>query len=136
MDITEIYERQVSENRLSLKDIKRLFSRIKNDIFDTDNTDNCVIWSGGLSSLKHKKIKRFPVMFFGDKKRCVKRLIYKHFVKPIDKTQYISMKCKNSLCVNTKHMICKKYKIKVVIPELKIEDDKPSDAEKFIIRFD
>jgi hypothetical protein len=129
MDI--IYKRQISDNPLSLNDINRIFLKIDGDIFDSID---CIIWSGCVSSLK-QKIKRFPVIFLDGRKQCVKRLIYNHFIQPIDKNQYISMKCSNSLCINTKHMICKKYKIKIKI-KVKREDDTEYDPDKFVIRFD
>jgi len=74
---------------------------------------------------------RYPVMFYNDKKKCVKRLIYKNFVRAIEKNEYVSMKCKNPLCVNINHMITKKCKIKIKIPE-----EKPLDPEKFRVYFD
>jgi hypothetical protein len=131
MDINDIYEKQVGENKLSISDLKRIFNKIDGDIF---KSSICVEWHGSLSTLKkgfRKVYVRFPVMFYDNKKRCIKRILYKHFVKPIDRTSYISMRCKNPLCVALDHMVEKKYKTKTKAPE-----DKPDDPEKFKVYFD
>lgn len=87
--------------RLQCDDLKRLSKYISTSIFDKNE---CSLWSGYITNVKHINKGNYVNFFFQKKKVALHRLLYVNFVDTLDKDEYLKFSCSNKgKCCNIHH---------------------------------
>jgi hypothetical protein len=88
------------DKKLSYNDLKRLSKYLSTSIFNNE----CSLWKGYITIIKHDESKSYINFFFRKKKYALHRLLYNNFVNYIDDSEYIKFKCPNKgKCCNINH---------------------------------
>jgi len=105
------------DKKLSYNDLKRMSKYLNTSIFGNE----CSLWKGYITFIKHDETKSYINFFFRKKKYALHRLLYNNFVNYIDDSEYIKFKCPNKgKCCNINHF----YKnIKTLLTINKINND-------------
>lgn len=87
--------------RLQCDDLKRLSKYISTSIFDKNE---CSLWSGYITNVKHINKGNYVNFFFQKKKVALHRLLYVNFVDTLGKDEYLKFSCSNKgKCCNIHH---------------------------------
>ena len=88
------------DKKLSFNDLKRMSKYLSTSIFGNE----CSLWKGYITFIKHDESKSYINFFFRKKKYALHRLLYNNFVNYIDDSEYIKFKCPNKgKCCNINH---------------------------------
>jgi hypothetical protein len=88
------------DKKLSYNDLKRISKYLTVSIFGND----CSIWKGYITFIKHDETKSYINFFYRKKKYALHRLLYNNFINYIDDSEYIKFKCPNKgKCCNINH---------------------------------
>ncbi len=88
------------DKKLSFNDLKRMSKYLNTSIFGNE----CSLWKGYITFIKHDESKSYINFFFRKKKYALHRLLYNNFVNYIDDSEYIKFKCPNKgKCCNINH---------------------------------
>lgn len=88
------------DKKLSYNDLKRMSKYLNTSIFGNE----CSLWKGYITFIKHDETKSYINFFFRKKKYALHRLLYNNFVNYIDDSEYIKFKCPNKgKCCNINH---------------------------------
>jgi hypothetical protein len=104
----ELVQKQIkiSNNKLSIQDIKRINKNLTNSIF---SITECSIWNGYITNLNNNNRGTYINFYFKKKKVALHRLLYNNYVSILNNDEYIKYTCINKgKCCNINHM--KKYK--------------------------
>lgn len=93
------------DKKLSYTDLKRISKYLNSSIF---NNDECVLWSGYITTIKHDETKSYINFYYNGKKFALHRLLYINYIGDLNDSEYIKFNCVNKgKCCNIKHF----YKI-------------------------
>lgn len=103
--LDELLQKQlanVSQNKLSYEDIKRLSKYIKTSIFDENN---CSIWNGYVTNSSNETKGIYINFYYNSKKVALHRILYCNYVGNLSKNEYLKFSCENKgKCCNIKHI--------------------------------
>jgi len=114
--IQEMIDNQLDDininNKLSIKDFKRIANNINSSIFDNDS---CCIWKGYITKTYNGS--KYINFYLNKRKTALHRLLYINFKNKLLDKQYIKFLCQNKgICCNINHIntcekkVFKKYK--------------------------
>lgn len=124
--------------RLEKSDICRMCKYIDDDIFDSDE---CILWSGYLTS-SNKGKSQYVNFYLKGKKLALHRILYINFIDELQDYQYVKYICRNAgKCCNINHFYKvdkendkeEKIESKIKIPKL---NDRDSIRSSLSIMFD
>ncbi|MCJ7636319.1 MAG: hypothetical protein MUO21_02405 [Nitrososphaeraceae archaeon] len=128
--------KNVSVNKLSYQDIKRLSKYVKTSIFD-ENT--CSLWNGYVANMTNETKGIYINFYYHGKKIALHRILYVNYVGPLNENEYLKFSCENKgKCCNIKHI----QKFKYVTNKNKSKKAKKEDtksvlpAPSFVLNFD
>jgi hypothetical protein len=94
------------DKKLSYTDLKRISKYLNASIF---NNDECVLWSGYITTIKHDENKSYINFYYNGKKFALHRLLYINYINDLNDSEYIKFNCCNKgKCCNINHF----YKVK------------------------
>ena len=94
------------DKKLSYTDLKRISKYLNSSLF---NNDECVLWSGYITTIKHDETKSYINFYYNGKKFALHRLLYINYINDLNDSEYIKFNCINKgKCCNIKHF----YKVK------------------------
>jgi hypothetical protein len=121
----------VSEKKLLYNDLKRISKYLDNSIFN----NNCVLWNGYITSIKHDKKNSYINFFFRNKKYALHRLLYINFIDNLHDSEYIKFNCINKgICCNINHIYKNKKPTKHPIITTTNDADK-KQLNEIILKF-
>lgn len=127
--------KNVSVNKLSYQDIKRLSKYIKTSIFD-ENT--CSLWNGYVANTTNETKGIYINFYYHGKKIALHRILYVNYIGPLGENEYLKFSCENKgKCCNIKHI----QKFKYVTNKGKSKGKKDtmvsrSTTPSFVLNFD
>jgi hypothetical protein len=93
------------DKKLSYTDLKRISKYLDSSLF---NNNECVLWSGYITTIKHDETKSYINFYYNGKKFALHRLLYINYIGDLHDSEYIKFNCVNKgKCCNIKHF----YKI-------------------------
>jgi hypothetical protein len=114
--------------RLQYDDLKRLSKYISTSIFDKNE---CSLWSGYITNVKHINKGNYVNFFFQKKKVALHRLLYVNFVDTLGKDEYLKFSCSNKgKCCNIHHFSKFKFFNCKTKTENIANDDKSSKTKR------
>ena len=94
------------DKKLSYTDLKRISKYLNSSLF---NNDECVLWSGYITTIKHDETKSYINFYYNGKKFALHRLLYINYINDLNDSEYIKFNCCNKgKCCNINHF----YKVK------------------------
>jgi hypothetical protein len=94
------------DKKMSYSDLKRISKYLNMSIF---NNDECVLWSGYITTIKHDDTKSYINFYYNGKKFALHRLLYINYINDLNDSEYIKFSCCNKgKCCNINHF----YKVK------------------------
>jgi hypothetical protein len=89
-----------NDKKLLYNDLKRISKYIKTSIFG----DECSIWHGYITAIKHDDKNSYINFFFRKKKYALHRLLYINYIGELHDSEYLKFNCVNKgKCCNINH---------------------------------
>jgi len=89
------------DKKLSYTDLKRISKYLNSSLF---NNDECVLWSGYITTIKNDKLKSYINFYYNGKKFALHRLLYINYINDLHDSEYIKFNCINKgKCCNINH---------------------------------
>lgn len=99
--------KNVTFNKLSFEDIKRLSKYIKTSIFDENY---CSLWSGYITNSDNESKGVYINFYYNSKKVALHRILYSNYVGELTDDEYLKFSCKNKgKCCSIMHIQKFKY---------------------------
>lgn len=99
--------KNVTTNKLSYEDIKRLSKYIKSSIFDENA---CSIWNGYVTNTDNESKGVYINFYHNGKKIALHRILYSNYVGSLGENEYLKFSCENKgKCCNIMHIQKFKY---------------------------
>jgi hypothetical protein len=103
--LDELFKKQlknVTRNKLSYEDIKRLSKYIKSTIFDENC---CSIWNGYITNIGNKSKGIYINFYYNSRKIALHRILYSNYIGDLTENEYLKFSCENKgRCCNIKHI--------------------------------
>lgn len=130
--------KNVTHNKMSFEDIKRLSKYIKSSIFDENN---CSIWNGYITNSENETKGVYINFYYNAKKIALHRILYSNYVGELTDNEYLKFSCENKgKCCNVMHIQKFKYVVKknnkIMDTKEDIQKDKIERKLSFTIKFD
>lgn len=120
------------DKKLSYNDLKRMSKYLNTSIFGND----CSLWKGYITFIKHDETKSYINFFFRKKKYALHRLLYNNFVNYIDDSEYIKFKCPNKgKCCNINHFYKNIKTIGIINNDNNIDKNNINTGTNIIVNF-
>ncbi len=114
-----------TEKKLSYSDLIRISKNLNSSIFG----NQCAIWTGYVTSIKHDERNVYINFYFNGKKYALHRLLYVNYIGELHESEYIKFNCVNKgRCCNINH-IYKNNKSDNYLISPKIEPEKVEQKE-------
>jgi hypothetical protein len=92
----------VTKNKLSYEDIRRLSKYIKTSIF---NQDCCSIWNGYITNTGNESKGIYINFYYNSRKVALHRILYSNYIGNLTDNEYLKFSCENKgRCCNIKHI--------------------------------
>jgi hypothetical protein len=116
-----------NDKKLLYNDLKRINKYINTSIFSQE----CSIWQGYITAIKHDERHSYINFFFRKKKYALHRLLYINYIGDLSDSEYLKFNCVNKgKCCNINHF----YKNKKTTNDQIIENtNTPKDTIEDII---
>ena len=89
-----------NDKKLIYNDLKRISKYINVSIFK----DECSIWNGYITAIKHDEKNSYINFFFRKKKFALHRLLYINYIGELNDSEYLKFNCPNKgKCCNINH---------------------------------
>lgn len=99
--------KNVTSNKLSFEDIRRLSKYIKSSIFDENY---CSLWNGYITNSDNELKGIYINFYYNSKKVALHRILYSNYIGELTDDEYLKFSCKNKgKCCNIQHIQKFKY---------------------------
>jgi hypothetical protein len=108
----------IADKKLLYNDLKRISKYLNKSLFN----DECSLWNGYITMIKHDEKNSYINFYFRKKKIALHRLLYINYIGELDESEYLKFYCANKgKCCNINHFGKNKNK-EIKVNKKQIED--------------